>query len=231
MHTFRKSAIKNVDLFVLANICLFVLLCILRYYARFVHYRGAPNIGEFFVYAVGIIAVILTLWWYFRRFTFDTSLLVLLEIGILMHFSGAFVHIDGHRLYDAHFLWIRYDKYVHLVNSFVVSILVRKLFVIQKNELDLINRIFILLIVLGLGAIVEIVEYGVTKTVPHNGVGDYDNNMQDLIGNCAGGMFYFWMTSVNWLPAWLYHIVARDKVVTEKKYSVPIVPEEQIETS
>lgn len=214
MQTFRKSAFKNVDLFVSVNICLFVLLCILRYYTRFVHYRGAANISEFIVYAVGIVAVILILWWYFRRFAFETSLLVLLEAGILMHFSGAFVQIGGHRLYDADILWIRYDKYVHFVNSFVISILVRKLFVIQKNKIALINRIFILLIVLGLGGIVEIVEYGVTKTVPHNGVGDYDNNMQDLIGNCAGGLFYLWMTSVNWLPAWLYHIIARDRVVT-----------------
>jgi len=228
---FKKSSVKNVDLFVLTNICLFVLLCVFRYYARFLHYRGAVNIYEFFVYAVGIITLIIILWMFFRRYTFDTSMLVLLEIGILMHFSGAFVQINGHRLYDEHFLWIRYDKYVHLINSFVVSILVRKIFIIQKSELGQINLIFIFLIVLGLGAIVEIVEYGVTKTVPHNGVGDYGNNMQDLIGNCAGGLLYLWMTSVNFLPAWLYHIIAKDKVVSDNKLSVPIVPEEQIETS
>ena len=228
---FKKSTVKNVDLFVLTNICLFVLLCVFRYYARFLHYRGAANIYEFFVYAVGIITLIIFLWMFFRSYTFDTSMLVFLEIGILMHFSGAFVQINGHRLYDEHILWIRYDKYVHLINSFVISILVRKIFIIQKNELGLINRIFIFLIVLGLGAIVEIVEYGVTKTVPHNGVGDYDNNMQDLIGNCVGGLLYLWMTSVNFLPAWLYHIIARDKVVSEKEFDTPLVPDEQIETS
>lgn len=231
MLTFKKPDIKNVDLFVLANICLFILLCIFRYYARFLHYRGAANISEFFVYAVGIIVVIIIIWMYFRHFTFETSMLVLLEIGIMMHFAGAFVQIDGHRLYDAHIMWIRYDKYVHFVNSLVISILVRKIFVIQKNEMDMINRIFILLIVLGLGAIVEIAEYWVTKTIPHNGVGDYDNNMQDLIGNCAGGLFYLWMTSVNCLPAWLYHIIARDRMVAEKEYTVPLVPEKQLGAS
>jgi len=228
---FKKSSIKNVDLFVLINICLFVLLCVFRYYARFLHYRGAANISEFFVYAVGIITLIIFLWMYFRRYTFETSMLVLLEIGILMHFSGAFVQINGHRLYDAHILWVRYDKYVHLVNSFVISIFVRKMFVMQKNKMGFINLIFIFLIVLGLGAIVEIVEYGVTKTVPHNGVGDYDNNMQDLIGNCAGGLLYLWMTSVNCLPAWVYHIIAKDKVVSLKEFYAPLVPDEQIEIS
>ena len=231
MMDFKKSSVKNVDLFVLTNICLFVLLCVFRYYARFLHYRGAANICEFFVYAVGIVALIIILWLYFRRFTFETSMLVLLEIGILMHFSGAFVQINGHRLYDAHILWIRYDKYVHFVNSFVISIFVRKIFVMQKNQTGFINLIFILMIVLGLGAIVEIVEYGVTKTVPHNGVGDYDNNMQDLIGNFGGGLLYLWMTSVSCLPAWVYHIIAKDKVVAEKEFDVPIVPEEQIEAS
>ena len=78
----------------------------------------------------------------------------------------------------------------------------------QKNQMGFINLFFVFLIVLGLGAIVEIFEYGVTKTVPHNGVGDYDNNMQDLLGNCAGGLLYVWMTSVNFFPAWLYHIIA-----------------------
>lgn len=231
MSNFNKSAIKNVDMFVLTNICFFMTLCIFRYYARFLHYRGAGNIAEFFVYAVGIIALIIILWMYFRRFTFDTSMLVLLEIGIMMHFAGAFVQINGHRLYDEHILWIRYDKYVHFVNSFVISILVRRLFVLQRNNMDMINRIFILLVVLGLGAIVEIAEYGVTLTVPHNGVGDYDNNMQDLIGNLAGGLVYMWMTSVNRLPAWLCQIIARDRLVSGNEYALPLAPDKQLETS
>jgi hypothetical protein len=40
--------------------------------------------------------------------------------------------------------------------------------------------------VLGLGTLVEIVEYLVTLTVSVNGVGGYDNNMQDLISNLIG---------------------------------------------
>jgi hypothetical protein len=50
--------------------------------------------------------------------------------------------------------------------------------------------LFVLLVVLGLGAVIEIVEYVVVLTVPRNGVGGYDNNMQDLIANlCGAGAF------------------------------------------
>lgn len=226
MISISKYSVKNVDIFILTNICFFIVLCFFRYYERFLHYRGSSNIGEFFVYATAIITLMLILWSYFRRFNFETSMLVLLEIGIMMHFAGAFIMIDGYRLYDAQILWIRYDKYVHFVNSFVVSILVRKIFIIQKIEINLFSQIFIFLIVLGLGAIVEIVEYGVTKTVAHNGVGDYDNNMQDLIGNCGGGMFYMWLTYVNLFPSWLYHIIAKDKIVTEKQFQVVLLADE-----
>ena len=36
----------------------------------------------------------------------------------------------------------------------------------------------------------EIVEYGVVLTVPNNGVGGYDNNMQDLIANFCGSISF-----------------------------------------
>jgi hypothetical protein len=44
----------------------------------------------------------------------------------------------------------------------------------------------VLLVVLGLGAVVEIVEYFVVLTVAHQGVGDYHNNLQDLVANLVG---------------------------------------------
>ena len=41
-----------------------------------------------------------------------------------------------------------------------------------------------------LGAIIEMVEYGVVLTFETNGVGDYDNNMQDLLANFCGSLIY-----------------------------------------
>ncbi len=213
MRLHRFPPIRGIDIFALINLALFLILCIFRYYARFIHYRGAGNINEFFIYAIAIIAAIGALWFIFRRFAVAPMVFILLQIGILMHFAGAFVRIDDHRLYD--FTWggIRYDKYVHFVNAFVVSVLLRRLFISPRNNHHrLINGIFILLAVLGLGAVVEIVEYGVCKTVPANGVGDYDNNMQDLMANWVGGTFFLLLCSLPALPAWFNRIIAPDKV-------------------
>ena len=142
------------------------------------------------IYAGVILFGILTLWTVFRHYTIDPVVLIFLQVGIVMHFCGAFVLIDGGRLYDASLLGLRYDKYVHFVNAFAATALVARLFQIQHIPLTRVNRLFVLLVVLGLGAVIEIVEYVVVLTVPRNGVGGYDNNMQDLIANLCGAAAY-----------------------------------------
>ena len=182
--------VRKIDIFVVINAFLFLVLCVFRYHARFIAFRGAGHVEEFFVYAGVILAGILFLWWAFRRHPFDGPVLVLLQVGILMHFAGAFVGIDAGRLYDAHLLGIRYDKYVHLVNAFAIAFLMGRLFRIQGIAFTRLNGILLLLAVLGLGAIIEMVEYGVVLTFVNNGVGGYDNNMQDLLANFCGSLIY-----------------------------------------
>jgi uncharacterized membrane protein YjdF len=179
---------RTIDLFVGVNLVLFLILCVFRYHARFIEYRGAEHLEEFFIYAGVIVAAVVLLWLVFRNYRFDPVILMCLQAGIVMHFCGAFVLIDGARLYDAHLLGIRYDKYVHFVNAFAATALVARLFEIQHIALTRVNLVFVLLVVLGLGAVIEIVEYGVVLTVPRNGVGDYDNNMQDLLSNLCGAI-------------------------------------------
>jgi len=184
------AQIKNVDVFVAINTVLFIVKCLITTYPRFISKYGSEYLTEFFVYAVGIITLIYIFWLVFREYPFDTTMLVILEFGILVHFAGALVTIDGVRLYDSNFWGIGYDKYVHFVNSFVCAMLIRRLFIIKRNTMNHITSIFILLTVLGLGGIIEIVGYGVVLTIQHNGVGGYDNNMQDLIANFCGGLFF-----------------------------------------
>lgn len=186
---------KKIDVFAAINLLLFLMMCVFRYYARFIHYRGVEHIQEFFIYAAVIICSIVVLWWIFRHYTFDTMILVLLQLGIVMHFSGAFVQIEGGRLYDAHLLGIQYDKYVHFVNAFSATLLVSRLFQIQHIALTRVNSVFLMMVVLGMGAIVEIVEYVVVLTVPNAGVGGYDNNMQDLIANFCGALGFLILRS------------------------------------
>jgi uncharacterized membrane protein YjdF len=174
------------DVFAAVNLVLFVFMCVFTYYARFIAYRGAANVWEFFVYASAIIGTIAFLWFFFRRYGLGATLLALIQLSILIHFAGAFIRWDGHRLYDCFIAGIRYDKFVHFTNAIVAALVVRHIFVRRGMRLDGLTRLFILLVVLGLGAIVEIIEYIVCTTIPGNGVGGYDNNMQDLIANLVG---------------------------------------------
>lgn len=175
-------------MFVLVNLILFAAMCVFTYYARFVQYRGAANIHEFFLYAAVLVAGILLLWRQFRHVWFEPALLALVQVGILAHFAGAFVQWDGHRLYDVQAAGIRYDKLVHFLNAFIALRVVAHIVAEQGHRMDGLTRTLMALTVLGLGAVVEVVEYLVVRTVPGNGVGGYDNNMQDLIANGFGTM-------------------------------------------
>ena len=186
----KASKLKNFDLFVLLNLVLFIFMCIFAYYDRFISYRGSENIFEFFIYAVLTIIAILIAWYHLRKYAVSSWTLALVQIGILMHFSGGLGLVGESRLYNHYFFSIRYDKYVHLVNSFLAALVVKQLFLKLGLQLKKIENLIIILCVLGFGSIFEIVEYIVTKTVPNSGVGGYDNNMQDLIANFTGGLSY-----------------------------------------
>lgn len=180
------SRIRPHDVFAAFNLTLFALMCVFTYYARFVAYRGSGNLWEFSVYAFAIAAAIVATWRWLRPKPAPVSLFVLVEIGILAHFAGAFVQIDGQRLYDMHLAGIRYDKLVHFGNAFTAALVISRLVVRPGVSFDLAVRAMVVLTVLGLGAVVEILEYIVMLTIPGHGVGGYDNNMQDLIANLIG---------------------------------------------
>jgi hypothetical protein len=61
-------------------------------------------------------------------------------------------------------------------------------------KLHYLESVFIVSVVLGLGAIIEIIEYIDTRTIPNHGVGGYDNNMQDLIANLIGGLLFVFIS-------------------------------------
>jgi uncharacterized membrane protein YjdF len=184
------ARVRNTDVFAGINAALFVIMCIAVYYDRFLQYRGRGNLHEFAIYAGVILSLIAIAWLYFRQFHFRNSMLALVQVGILVHFAGAFVPLDGGRLYDAYIFGIRYDKYVHFYNAFVAAVVVGHVFDRVRAHLPFVRGLAVLLIVLGLGAVVEILEYLVMLTVPNAGVGGYDNNMQDLIGNLLGGTLF-----------------------------------------
>jgi len=187
----------NVDLFTLFNSLLFLMMTKFVYYDRFITYRGATNIHEFYFYALVIYTIIFICWVKLRHLKIPLYVLILFETMILLHFAAAFVEVNGHRLYDLHMfeirfdkfvrvLQIRFDKFVHFANALLGTIIT--LYFFQRNKCKLTPFIIMMTIfsVLGVGAIIEIVEYIVTLTVKHNGVGLYDNNLLDLVANFFG---------------------------------------------
>ncbi len=64
-------------------------------------------------------------------------------------------------------------------------------YIFVKNQFPY-NKLLLLITimaVLGLGAIVEIIEFIATLTIEQNGVGSYRNNMLDLVANFLGSLF------------------------------------------
>ena len=181
-----QPKITNVDLFALLNTLFFLWLCYAAYFDRFIHYRGREYIWEFLVYAALVMAVILVSWKVTRLFPTPNWLIFLIQIGIVMHFSGGLAIFHESRLYDKIIFGIRYDKYVHVVNGFMGGLLLHELYYKKLNLRGWIKDLQLITMILGIGTMVEIVEYLVTLTATTNGVGGYDNNMQDLISNFIG---------------------------------------------
>lgn len=182
----NRLFLKNADIFWLANLLLFLWMCQFAYYDRFIEYRGAGNLHEFFVYALLIIIGLGVGWWYFRRFTIPNYVLLLIQFGVLIHFLGGMVLINGERLYDAYILGVRFDKIVHFLNAFIAALITNFFFNILDFQIPYFRYLILIMFVLGLGAVIEIVEYVVLLTIPGNGVGGYHNNMQDLLANFVG---------------------------------------------
>ena len=183
-----KTKITNIDIFTLFNSLLFFMMTKFVYYDRFITYRGAANIHEFFFYAAVIYAVILFFWIKLRHMKISFYILILFEIMILLHFAAAFIEVNGHRLYDLRLFEIRFDKLVHFVNALIGTIIT--IYFFQKNQCKITKFMLMMTVfsVLGIGAIIEIAEYIVTLTVAHNGVGAYNNNMLDLVANLFGSV-------------------------------------------
>jgi len=185
--------LRSYDVFAGVNLVLIFVFSVLVYYPKFVAYKGSGHYKEFAIYAVVLMVLILLAWNALRNLRPPVWVLVLLQVGILLHFAGGYVYPDGLRLYDRFVLGVRFDKVVHLYNAFAISFLLDHLLPDFQPLSRHIRRAIVLLMVLGLGSFVEIVEYIVVRTVPGAGVGAYDNNLQDLIANLTGGLL-FWVT-------------------------------------
>lgn len=185
-----NQRLKGIDIFAIFNVFLFLVACAFVYYEKYVSPLGGGYLVESFLSGLVIVSCGLALWLFFRKYDFRLSILLLMELGILLHYGGAFVVAKGDRLYDLPLLGLPYDKYVHCINSFIAAAVVNHLFGELNYRLSRFRNLALVLIVLGLGAFYEISEYAVSTVIPFNGVGGYDNNMKDLVANLAGGLAF-----------------------------------------
>lgn len=185
--TGSPSRLRNTDIFAAANLILFLAwLGIAGEGAR----RGYGTVGsvpEFVIYATGIVAVIALAWFFLRARPCGAGLLLLVEAGLLAHFAGAFVPIDGGRLYELEIFGLRFDQCVHLLNAFAGAALIDHFLAAARIG---VRPLIVVGLVLGAGSVIEIVEYLAFLTVPDAGVGGYENNMQDLIANLIGAVAF-----------------------------------------
>ncbi len=180
------NRICGLDIFAGINALFFLWMCHAVYFDRFVHYRGREYLWEFFVYALIILVLIAVTWKTMRNLQVPAWILVLVQASIVLHFVGGLAVWHEARLYDKIIFNIRYDKYIHFYNSFVCAV-VLYFFCFRNSQTNRwLTSFELIFLVLGIGAFVEIVEYLVTLTIAKNGVGGYDNNMQDMIANFLG---------------------------------------------
>jgi uncharacterized membrane protein YjdF len=184
------------DGFAAAATLMFLVFAAVMHHDFWVHSGGTANRTEFFIYAFVAAIGIWIGWLYFRRYPLPPWVLAAIAAALLLHFAGGFVHYDGRRLYDLVFAGVRFDKLVHFVNAAITAQIVAEFLRVEGVALRRLRVPVIVLVVLGIGSVVEIVEYSVVRLIPDAGVGFYHNTMLDLISNFLGAA-----TSTLVLPA------------------------------
>lgn len=169
--------------FTLGYVILFTILAIIKKNYEFLYYTA--------VMSVLIFIIVL----YYKKIHLTKTILLGLTILGVMHVCGGNIHISGIRLYD---FWLipnifKYDNLVHAFGIFIATFVAYNFLQphldtkIKHNPLIL--GLILVLIAMGIGAIVELVElgavllFGVSKMV-----GDYMNNAFDLLFNLIGSI-------------------------------------------
>lgn len=164
----------------------------LTYFSLFLIYSLYIKNYEFSFYILFYVCLIFLLNLFFSRFlSVYWKTYFSISIFLIIHLLGGVVHIDGVRLYDYFiFGYIRYDWLVHVVGgglSAVIALDFLQSYFLKKKIKKSILFLVTVLIASGLGVFNEILEFvSVLFLDAGKAVGDYHNNMQDLVNNLIG---------------------------------------------
>ncbi|MFC1690762.1 hypothetical protein ACFL0W_01150 [Nanoarchaeota archaeon] len=150
---------------------------------------------EFFYYCIIFLVFILAIRHYQKKKR-EIILPLYIYIGVavwgILHFLGGYLPVNEGVLYDVHLFVFGYDNLVHsfgmFVTTFMVYNLLRPHLSINIREHYGFLTAILLLMVLGVGSLVEIVEFSAVKLFNASGVGDYLNNAWDLVFNTIGSL-------------------------------------------
>jgi hypothetical protein len=184
-----------VDTFPFRTRLLFGVMLLYLFY--FVFRAWSKGNEEFFYYAAVLFLLFFFVFFYYHELKLSSTLLAGMAAMGLFHFLGGAVIVNGTRLYD---LWLlhlgpvafRYDNFVHAFGVFVLTFLayhlLRPHFTIRR-PVSIFHFAFLLfLVVMGIGAVSEVVELSAVVWLGADGVGDYFNNAFDLVFNGIGSL-------------------------------------------
>ncbi len=168
-------------------------------------YAYASSELEFGLYAAAMLLLGGLVWRVLRRYDFPVWLLGILQLSVITHFLGGFTKVgpDGTWLY---WYWIfgivRYDMAVHVFNTAVAALALAHIYREAGLDLRPMTGFIIVMTVVGLGAILEMIEFVAVQVIPNTGVGDYTNTLGDLIANTLGACvgYAVWRTWKGTVP-------------------------------
>ena len=130
------------------------------------------------------------------RVRFSTEVLMLLSLSGFFHMAGGNVVINGDFLYEQTWGLVGYDHFIHILGLGTAGLAVweatsRMLRAFGGKEAAVVT----FLGAHAVGTVIEVGEYLATLVMHEVRVGDYANNMQDLIANMVGALLAAWWAS------------------------------------
>ncbi|NCO11326.1 hypothetical protein GW924_01835 [Candidatus Pacearchaeota archaeon] len=145
------------------------------------------NLTELVYYNSLLLIVMVLIFFLHRIFQLPEIYVFGLIVVGLLNLTGGLVFVEGIRLYDFYFGFVKLDMVIHAIGSFMAALII---YHIISTKFKKANKEVLLLLAalsaMGVGALFEVLELGGYIFLENNGVGDYLNNALDLFLNLVG---------------------------------------------
>ena len=154
---------------------------------------------EFLAYSVTAFLLVLLIQITDKYYSYPNFAKIGILIWLFFHMGGGFFYYAGTRWYGLIFIKIigepynilRYDQVLHFFFYFIIAFFIYRFTIstIANKKVSKISLgIIVALSTVGIGALNEVMEFGVYVSYANSGVGTYINNGLDLIFNTIGAI-------------------------------------------